>query len=181
MALGYEWCCNSYGIISYYICPLSLSLGPLWTQDIMDLGSSLINKYKRIFELGQSLSEIQMASRDAYQKLCGLVAGSRSSGSMIRSILIRLARKKKMRKCTKNTAKFSKLLEVIRDLKIRLMDTNHYPDISNIDDRARKLYDIYFKEISNDHLIVVNDEGWKKRRAHGYLKHFYKQHQKGKK
>ena len=79
MALGYEWCCNSYGIISYYICRLSLSLGPLWTQDIMDLGSSLINKYKRIFELGQSLSEIQMASRDAYQKLCGLVAGSRSS------------------------------------------------------------------------------------------------------
>ena len=92
-----------------------------------------------------------------------------------------LARKKKMRKCTKNTAKFSKLLEVIRDLKIRLMDTNHYPDISNIDDRARKLYDLYFKEISNDHLIVVNDEGWKARRAHGYLKHFYKQHQKGKK
>jgi len=61
-----------------------------------------------------------------------------------------------------------------------IINTNHYPDISNIDDRARKLYDIYFKEISNDHLIVVNDEGWKKRRAHGYLKHFYKQHQKGK-
>ena len=92
-----------------------------------------------------------------------------------------LGQKEKMRKCTKNTAKFSKLLEVIRDLKIRLMDTNHYPDISNIDDRARKLYGIYFKEISNDHLIVVNDEGWKKRRAYGYLKHFYKQHQKGKK
>ena len=64
-----------------------------------------------------------------------------------------------MRKCTKNTAKFSKLLELIYDLKLRLMETNHYPDISNIDDRARKLYDIYFKDISNDHLIVVNDEG----------------------
>ena len=146
MALGYEWCCNRVCNTSYYICPLSLSLGPLWTQDIMDLGSS----------------EISYSS-------C-LTSVKRSHG----------ARKKKMRKCTKNTAKFSKLLEVIRDLKIRLMDTNHYPDISNIDDRARKLYGIYFKEISNDHLIVVNDEGWKARRAHGYLKHFYKQHQKGK-
>jgi hypothetical protein len=86
-----------------------------------------------------------------------------------------------MRKCTKNTAKFSKLLELIYNLKVRLMETNHYPDISSINDKARKLYDIYFKDISNDHMIVVNDEGWKKRRAHGYLKHFYKQHQKGKK
>jgi len=92
-----------------------------------------------------------------------------------------LARKKKMRKCIKNTAKFSKLLELTYNLKIKLMETNHYKDICNINDRARKLYDIYFKEISNDHLIVVNDEGWKARRAHGYLKHFYKQHQKGKK
>tara|TARA_R110000737_G_scaffold279719_1_gene286391 strand:- start:155 stop:403 length:249 start_codon:yes stop_codon:yes gene_type:complete len=82
-----------------------------------------------------------------------------------------------MRKCTKNTAKFGKLLELIFNLKVRLMETNHYPDISSINDRAGKLYDIYF----NDHMIVANDEGWKKRRAHGYLKHFYKQHQKGKK
>ena len=92
-----------------------------------------------------------------------------------------LARKKKMRKCTKNTAKFSKLLELTYNLKIRLMETNHYKDICDINDKARKLYDLYFKEISNDHLIVVNDEGWKARKAHGYLKHFYKQHQKGKK
>jgi len=93
-----------------------------------------------------------------------------------------LARKKDlMRKCTKTTAKFSKLLELTYNLKLRLMETNHYADISNINDRARKLYDIYFNNVSNDHMIVVNDEGWKKRRAHGYLKHFYKQHQKGKK
>ena len=92
-----------------------------------------------------------------------------------------LGQKVKMRKCTKNTAKFSKLLELIYNLKIRLMETNHYPDISSINDKARKLYDIYFKDISNDHMIVVNDEGWKTSRAHGYLKHFYKQHQKGKK
>ena len=85
-----------------------------------------------------------------------------------------------MRKCTKNTAKFSKLLELTYNLKIRLIETNHYPDISSINDKAHKLYDIYFKDISNDHMIVVDDEGWKKRRAHGYLKHFYKQHQKGK-
>ena len=92
-----------------------------------------------------------------------------------------MSQKVKMRKCTKNTAKFSKLLELIYNLKVRLMETNHYPDISSINDKARKLYDIYFKDISNDHMIVVNDEGWKARRAHGYLKHFYKQHQKGKK
>ena len=85
-----------------------------------------------------------------------------------------------MRKCTKNTAKFSKLLELIYNLKIRLIETNHYPDISSINDKARKLYDIYFKEISNDD-NASQPGGWKARRAAGYLKHFYKQHQKGKK
>ena len=82
-----------------------------------------------------------------------------------------------MRKCTKNAAKFGKLLELIFNLKVRLMETNHYPDISIINDKAGKLYDIYFK----DHVGIVNDEDWKKRRAHGYLKYFYKQQQKGKK
>ena len=86
-----------------------------------------------------------------------------------------------MRKCTKNTASFNKLLELIYDLKLRLMETNHYPDLSRIYDRAKKLYDIYYSVPSNDHMIVVNDEDWKARRAKGYLKHFYKQHHKCKK
>jgi len=47
---------------------------------------------KRIWVIW-NLSEIQMASRDAYQKLCGLVAGSRSSGTRLYKLILgRLAK-----------------------------------------------------------------------------------------
>ena len=78
-----------------------------------------------------------------------------------------------MRKCTKNTAKFGKLLELIYNMKIRMMETNHWPEMCAIDERARKLYDIYKNDNSNS-------PDWKQRRAHGYLKYYYKQQQQKK-
>jgi len=49
-----------------------------------------------------------MASIDAYQKLCGLIADPGSSGSNTRSILIRLAKKLKKEKSRKPQASSNK-------------------------------------------------------------------------
>jgi hypothetical protein len=74
-----------------------------------------------------------------------------------------------MRKNTKNTAKFGKLLELIYNIKLKLVDTSHWPELCAIDEKARQLYEIY----KND----SPDPNWKQRRAHGYLKFYYKQQQ----
>ena len=48
-----------------------------------------------------------------------------------------------MIKRTRNSLKFNKLLECIFKLKVKLLNTEYYSDISNIDQRARMLFEIY--------------------------------------
>ena len=40
-----------------------------------------------------------------------------------------------MRKNTKNTAKFGKLLELIYNIKLKLVDTSHWPELCAIDEK----------------------------------------------
>ena len=76
-----------------------------------------------------------------------------------------------MRKNTKNTAKFGKLLELIYNRKLKLVDTSHWPELCAMDEKARQLYEIYKNDNNSP------DPNWKQKRAHGYLKFYYKQQQ----
>jgi len=48
-----------------------------------------------------------------------------------------------MRKNTKNTAKCGKLLELIYNMKLKLIGTSHWPELCAMDEKARQLYEIY--------------------------------------
>ena len=80
-----------------------------------------------------------------------------------------------MRKNTKNTAKFGKLLELIYNMKLKLIDTSHWPELCAIDEKARQLYEIYKNDNNKS-----PDPNWKQKRAHGFLKFYYKQQQQKK-
>jgi len=56
MALGYEWCCNSYGIISYYICPLSLSPDPI----VSEVASAVKTCYSHSWIWGQAVAKLDV-------------------------------------------------------------------------------------------------------------------------
>ena len=48
-----------------------------------------------------------------------------------------------MKNTTLTTAKFNKLLEKIHNLKVKLIDTDHWSAICDIDGRANSLFEIY--------------------------------------
>jgi len=51
-----------------------------------------------------------------------------------------------MQKTTLTTAKFSKLGERIHELKVKLMNTNYWLSISDIDERYNSLFEIYMND-----------------------------------
>ena len=79
-----------------------------------------------------------------------------------------------MRKNTKNTAKFGKLLQLIYNMKLKLIGTSHWPELCAMDEKARQLDEIY----KNDNKSP--DPNWKQKRSYGFLKFYYKQQQQKK-
>mgnify|MGYP003142265978 FL=1 len=74
-----------------------------------------------------------------------------------------------MIKDTRNSLKFNKMLEYIFELKLKLLNTKYYEDISNIDQRAKLLFETYNK--GNTVKQEVTKQLKSQRKQNGFLKY----------
>ena len=74
-----------------------------------------------------------------------------------------------MIKDTRNSLKFNKMLEYIFKLKVKLLNTKYYEDISKIDHRAKLLFETYNKNNTVKQEVTKQLKG--QRKQNNFLKY----------
>ena len=84
------------------------------------------------------------------------------------------ARKKIMIKNNRTSVKFNKLLEQIFKLKVKLLNSSYEKDINDIDERAKTLFETYYKSKSLKEEVRIKIKNLDKQNKYLKYQHFIK-------